>query len=287
MGGKTKLRFGLRFVVALPCEAAPLLGRFELEPAVGDHPYRIYHDRAKHHWLIVTGVGRQAAGIATAYLAGLSQATKAVAWLNLGVAGHATISLGEARAVHKITDTALGTAYYPPVIFEGLRTEALVTVTEPQKAISAKMLVDMEASGYYASASNFASPELVHCIKVVSDHGVEAGERFSKTAVTLHIEKQLPVIRDAAEQLIDLSNTFATRWADPAYLQTILAEYHFAPGQKDQLRQLLQRWQVLLEDQDVVDYVWKHAATGNEVIDCMTQRLSQAPFTMPEHPPRD
>ncbi|MDF1788395.1 MAG: hypothetical protein P1U82_21200 [Verrucomicrobiales bacterium] len=284
MDGTSKSRFGIRIVVALPCEAAPLLSRFDLEPASGDHPYRVYHDQSELHWLIVTGVGRHAAGIATAYLAGLSCSTKAIAWLNLGVAGHATIPLGEARAAHKITDTALGTAYYPPVIFEGLKTEALVTVTEPQKAISAKMLVDMEASGFYASASNFASPELVHCIKIVSDHGVEAGERFSKTAVTLHIEKQLGAICDAAEQLLDLSNTFATRWADPAYLDTILAEYHFSPGQQQQLRQLLQRWQVLLEDQDVVDYVWKHAATGSEVIDCLTQRLSQVPFTLPDSP---
>ncbi len=284
MGGESKPRFGIRFVVALPCEAAPLLGRFDLESASGDHPYRVYHDRSKLHWLIVTGAGRHASGIATAYLAGLSRTTKAIAWLNLGVAGHATISLGEARAAHKITDMALGTAYYPPVIFEGLKSEALVTVTEPQAAISAKMLVDMEASGFYASASNFASPELVHCIKIVSDHGVEAGERFSKTAVTLHVEKRLGTICDAVEQLLDLSNTFATRWADPAYLETILAEYHFAPGQKHQLRQLLQRWQVLLEDQDVVHYVWKHAATGSEVIDCLTQRLSQVPFTLPDHP---
>lgn len=286
MAAESKPRFGLRFVVALPCESAPLLARFELEPARGDHPYRIYHDRNKIIWLIVTGVGRHASGIATAYLAGLSRSTKAVAWLNLGVAGHATIPLGEARAAHKITDTALGTAYYPPVIFEDLQTEALVTVTAPQKAISAKMLVDMEASGFYAAASTFASPELVHCLKVVSDHGIEAGERFSKTAVTLHLEKQLTTIGNAVEQLLDLSNTFAARWADPAYLDAILADYHFSPSQKGQLRQLLQRWQVHLQDQNVVDFVWKHAATGSEVIDCLSDRLNRVPMTVPEPPVR-
>ena len=242
MGEMSTPALGLRLVVALPCEADPIIRHMVLKPLAGEHPFRIYHDTDRLHWLIISGVGRHAAGIATAYLAGLSQANKAVGWLNVGVAGHATISLGEARAAHKITDTTLATAYYPPAIFDGIKTEALVTMTEPESLIAARMLVDMEGSGFYAAASNFAPPELVHCLKIVSDHGVQAGQRFSKTAVALLLEKQLPTIEAAAEQLLDLSHTFATRWAAPAYLNTILAEYHFDTKQKGQLRQLLQRW---------------------------------------------
>ena len=273
---------GLRLVVALPCEAAPIIRLLSLHPIAGEHPFRIYHDENRLHWLIVSGVGRHAAGIATAYLAGLSQANKAVAWLNVGVAGHATISLGEIRAAHKITDTTLGTAYYPPTIFEGIKTEALVTMSEPESLIAAKMLVDMEGSGFYSAASNFAAPELVHCLKIVSDHGVQAGQRFSKTAVTLLIDKQLPAIETTAEQLLDLSSTFATRWAAPAYLKVVLAEYHFDSKQKGQLRQLLQRWQVLLEEEDVVAYIWKYAATGQEVINCLTERLGRVSLGIPD-----
>ena len=274
-------RHGLRFAVALPCEASPIIGKYRLEPATGDYPFRIYHDRDLLRWLIVTGVGRHSAAMATAYLAGMSAASRAVAWLNVGVAGHATIPLGEARAVHKITDVMLGSVYYPPAIFEGLKTEALVTMSEPEESLAPRMLVDMEASGFYASAITFSSLELVHCLKVVSDHGVKAGERFSKAAVTLHIEKQLAAIEAAADQLLDLSNTLATRWADPPYFDSILAEFHFTATEKHQLRELLQRWQVLVED-DVVAYLGRRAATGHEVITCLTERLKRVLLPAPE-----
>lgn len=265
--------FGLRMVIALPCEAKPIVNRMDLKPATGEHPFRIYHDQERVRWLIESGVGRQAAGVATAYLAGLSTAGKAVAWLNAGVAGHATLPVGQARAAHKITDAALGTAYYPPVIFQGLKAEPLVTVTEPEESIAANMLVDMEGSAFYAAASTFASTELVHCLKIVSDHGAVPGPRLAKESVRILMENELPLIEMAAKQLIGLSNELATRWTPPASFDAIYGEYHFTSTQKNQLRRLLRRWQVLLGEEDVITYVWKHAATGREVLACLDDRL--------------
>lgn len=273
MDGASTPGFGLRIVIALPCEARPVIQRFGLKPATGEHPFRIYHDQERVRWLIESGVGRQAAGVATAYLAGLSTAGKAVAWLNAGVAGHATLPVGQARAAHKITDAASGIAYYPPVILQELKTEPLVTVTEPEELIAAKMLVDMEGSAFYAAASTFASTELVHCLKIVSDHGAVPGRRLAKESVRILMENRLPLIEMAAEQLLGLSNELATRWASPASFDVIAGEFHFTSTQRNQLRRLLRRWQVLLEEEDVIDYVEKHAATGREALACLDDRL--------------
>ncbi len=275
-------RLGLRLVVALPAEASPLISQLALSPIPGEHPFKIYRDTAQLHWLIVSGIGRHASSIATAYLAGLSRAQKSVAWLNVGIAGHATLPVGEIRAAHKITDATLGTSYYPPVLFDKLSTESLMTMPEPESAIGSNMLVDMEAAGFYASAATFASPELIHAIKVVSDHGMQAGQRLSKATVTEWINQQRPALQQAMEKLLDLSNQFAQRWADPDYYDAILAEYHFTATQKNQLRRLLQRWQVLLKDDDVVDFVWKHAATGREVLASLAERLDRESLTLPE-----
>lgn len=273
-------RLGIRFVIALPCEAKPLIAKFGLHPLEGRQPYPIYHDENRLHWLIVTGVGRQAASVGTAYLAGLTTSGKSIAWLNIGVAGHATLPLGEARVAHKITDVTSGTSHFPPVILQGLPTESLVTVTQPEKSIPSQMLVDMEGSAFYAAASTFSSPELVHCLKVVSDHGTE--QRLAKEHVTSLVEGQLSAVEAASEQLLELSSEFAARWADPAYFDAILGDYHFTATQKNQLRRLLQRWQVLLGDEDVAHYVWKHAATASEALASLKERLSRIPLVVPQ-----
>ena len=39
---------------------------------------------------------------------------------------------------------------------------------------------------------------------------------------------------------------------------------------------------MLLEEEDVVAYVWKYAATGQEVIACLTERLGRVPLVIPD-----
>ena len=58
--------------------------------------------------------------------------------------------------------------------------------------------------------------------------------------------------------------------------------YHFTATQKNQLRLLLQRWQVLLDDEDVAHYVWKHAATSSEVLACLSDRLGRVSLVVPD-----
>ncbi len=276
--------FGLRFVTALPCEAKPLIQRFQLRPATGRGPFRIYRDTHGLHWLIVSGVGRQAAAVATAYLAGLSGVHHATAWLNVGIAGHASLALGEARLAHKITDAATGNAFYPsPSTVREVATEPLISVSRPEKDPPPRMMVDMEGAAFYATASTFSAPELVHSLKIVSDHGADPNAAApSKEAVSRLIEAHTASIGAVAEQLLDHSSKLTDRLAAPPYFDAIRSEHHFTATQQAQLRHLLQRWHVLLPDERVADYVWRHAATGREVIGCLRERLGRTGLTLPE-----
>ena len=65
--------------------------------------------------LIVAGKGKCAAAAACAYLQGLEPKSKHI-WLNLGIAGHGSLRVGEPILAHKVTDAATNVAWYPPLL---------------------------------------------------------------------------------------------------------------------------------------------------------------------------
>lgn len=281
----TTTRWGLRLVAALSCEARPLLDHFKLRRVEEAHGLAVYSDEHRLIWLVVSGIGRQAAMTATAYLAGLSEAHRGSAWLNVGIAGHAQLPIGECRMIHKITDAATGETHYPPLILgKAIATAPLVTVSEPQREVISQVLVDMEGSAFYHAASAFSTAELIHCLKVVSDHGVGEGEKPSKASVSALIKSQLPLIEKAADLLLERSQAVTQRFSNPAYFRAIVGEFHFTETQKNQLKECLRRWEAVLGPrEDVVHYVWQHAATGQEAIACLRERLDRASLILP-HP---
>jgi hypothetical protein len=183
---------------------------------------------------------------------------------------------------HKISDTLSETSHYPSTTLSSVETEALLTVTRPEKILPPRLLVDMEGSAFYAAASTYSSPELIHCLKIVSDHGMAPDAPLpSKHAVSDLIQANTPLVETIAEQLLELSSELAARHAAPPYFDAILTEYHFTTTQQARLNQLLQKWHTLLPQEKVFDHVWKHAATSSEVLACLETRLGQVELTLP------
>src|SRR3989338_8741295 len=142
----------VNFVIALACEARPIVERYELKAIPRSEPFRVYEGNGKR--LIVSGVGKIRTASATAFLHAFSGALRNQVWINLGIGGHSERAIGEGVLAHKITDHASGQSWYPPILFEPpCATESILTVDRPETEYREPWVYEMEAAGFYDTAS--------------------------------------------------------------------------------------------------------------------------------------
>lgn len=172
-------------VTALPCEASPIIKRYGLKRDDACRYFPLY--RADDIVLIVSGVGKMASAIATAYL--LAQNVKheatgeeeSLAIINIGVCGafDQRYPIGASVLIHKVIDHETGRQYFPDILmehpFEEESVETYSQVVRREDVLSGRVdlqadLVDMEASGFFQAASRFLAPHQIYIVKVVGDH---------------------------------------------------------------------------------------------------------------------
>ena len=190
----------INLVVALKAEARPLIRHYKLHNRHADSALPVYlgTDMA----LIVSGPGKTAAASATAWLQGLTQGNQRNAWLNIGIAGHATYAIGDGRIANCITEHATNRSWYPPQVHNlDIATGRLLTVDSPENDYSVDTLYDMEAAGFYPAACRFSSSELVQCFKVVSDNRQHANTKITAKHCEQLVASQLKTINSLVEAL--------------------------------------------------------------------------------------
>ncbi len=234
----------LHVIVALPCEARPFIDHWRLR-AVTDFPgFRCYaRDQVR---LLVSGVGKVAAAAAVAACQAYFRVAVDQVWCNTGVAGHARLPLGSAVWAGKIRDTGNGQCWYPPLLPQlSLPVRELCTVDTPVTDYAGDRLYDMEAAGFYPTALRYASAELVHSLKVVSDNASQSVAAVRPELVENLMCKQLPACLQLLDALADLARQIAP---DQEYLQLrqeVLTGRHFSAYQQRTVSQLLQRYLAL------------------------------------------
>ncbi len=234
----------LRFVVALEPEARPLIERYRLERQAGPGGFKTF--RREETALVVSGVGKAAAAAATSFLHLAAGGERDAVWLNVGIAGHGTRAVGEAVLAHKVHDRASGRSWYPPLVFPApCSTDLLTTVDRPEREMDAPGAFDMEASGFIATACRFASAELVHCLKVVSDGPSTDLESLTPGAAGRLVEGHLPVVETLAGACGRLSGELRRLEAEPPELEACLERWHFTVTERRELRRLLRRRRTL------------------------------------------
>ena len=194
----------LRFVVALPAEARPLIERFGMT-AAGDGPFPVY--RGEDAWLAVSGHGKAAAAAATAYLHLFSGGALGCAWLNVGLGGHGQRAVGEGVVAHKISDAASGASWYPQLVIDSPRpTVPVLTVERVEEEYAPPWIYESEAAGFFPTACRFSVAELVHCYKVVSDNpDATLSRRISSASIEELIGSNLEAVETFARDLADLA----------------------------------------------------------------------------------
>ncbi len=279
----------LRWVVALLPEARPWITHFGLTLDPRAEAFKVYCSaRASNSQpaaappdvaLIVAGPGKVNAAAATSYLHWAAGAPRHAVWLNVGIAGHRTAELGQLVWGHKIGDLATGGNWYPPRVFRTrCATSEIVTVDRVEHTFTTPAAYDMEAAGFYPTACRFATAELVHCFKVISD-GPAADTRsdqLTPAKVEGLIAAQVGAIVPIVEELGQLSALKRQLAADPPGFAALIARHHFTASEKRQLERLLRQWQALAPDQPLPDLP---ASRGSAVL----RQLAAALAALPVH----
>jgi nucleoside phosphorylase len=187
-------------VVALPAEARPIVSRFGLRRLQPDRTFPVY--AADPVSLVVSGPGKVNAAAATMFLHAAGGDPANAAWVNIGVAGHADREVGEPVLAREITDAGTGQRWHPTLPRAlPCPADTLVTLDRAVPDYGPTGLVDMEASGFIATASRFAADGRTQVLKVVSDNRRRPATGVSAKLVRRLVADSLDVIESLLAQL--------------------------------------------------------------------------------------
>ena len=255
------MNYSVNLIVALKAEAQPLIELFELKPLPVDETISIFGSNGVT--LALAGMGKSSAAHAVQCVNNTKQ-NCVNAWLNIGIAGHGVFDVGQGFMANRIVDQTTMKTWYPQFVFQPVcRTGTLVTVEKVETAYSDPVGYDMEASGFYPTAVNYSTIELVHSYKIVSDNPRNSVAKVTGSNINDLIESKLSDIQRTVDSLKKLTAEVATRSPSNELLHQFLQRWNFSVTQQIQLRSLLRKTNVLKVDIDV---------ESNEFISCRDGR---------------
>ena len=234
----------LTIVTALLCEAKPVIAKYKLKKIAGDHPYQIYEKDEIS--LIVSGVGKAGSASATGYAHAIKASPKYSAWLNIGMAGHSSLETKTGFLVNKIHDRSTDQTWFPPIVFDPpCVTDKLVTVDRPDSEYKSVGGIDMEASGFYSTASRFTTSELVQCYKVVSDNPQTPVRKISTKEATDLINGKMKDISFLVDQLLNDSHELSAINKTPIVIDVIRDQIKMTHSEELLIKDRLKKLQLL------------------------------------------
>jgi adenosylhomocysteine nucleosidase len=191
-------RHAINLLVALPAEAKPLIQNLTLKRLQPDGPCPLYTGAGLS--LVVSGVGRDAMTRAIHYLHGRSETE--CHWLNVGIAGHASLSLGACLQATCIIDVHSGMRWpLKPVGGLEVAHGELRCVNEAETVYAEAMGYDMESGAFVAALSALGLLDHAHVLKIISDNPRQPTERINARMVSQLIAQQCHVIQSLIEKL--------------------------------------------------------------------------------------
>lgn len=243
----------INIVVAHKLEAKALVSMLKLKREHSGGEYPLFSN-ADGITLIVAGIGRTAVSAACEFLGRQQQKDDGCikAWLNLGIAGHGTASLGSTWLANKITEQCSGRSAYPPLLVEGVGSCSVITVDTPENDYSIDAVYEMEASAFFEAASKFSTAELVQVIKIISDNKSNPISDIDLANVPIWIAAQKTSILSVLSQLGSLLAEYNNYNRLPRYYSEICSKYHFTVSQKIQLKNLCLRYRAMRREAELV-----------------------------------
>lgn len=257
--------------VALPCEARPLIDFYRFKRDLSSSAFNLYIHHELPLALIISGVGKIKMAAAVAYVHQYLQLDEKTHYINLGIAGSGILALGELVVAQKIIDQASGKHYFPFIAKESsLYLTDVVTADTPTTHYPAAGVVDMEAAAFFVSAGLFVTQEYLSVIKIVSDNNTHRINHINKEKVIQLITAKLFFIDQKLKNFLAETESKLGNIND--YFDLLTQRWHFSTYQKNQLNELLRRWNVLLPDENPLD-VCQQQSSSKAVLQAIMLKL--------------
>jgi len=233
----------INIICALGCEAKPLISHLQLKRSTAAG-YRLYENSEIN--LLITGAGNR--NFSELFSIQALRTQQPAAWLNIGIAGHGTLAVGDGRLINKISLRNGNNSWYPPpLVFENrndfIESISLVTVDEPETKYLEDCAYDMEAFYFYQAATKLQTSELVHCYKIISDNRQTSTDTINTVQVVQMVKNRLTDITAIVEVLSGMMSVIPGNSHQP--FEEITRLYRFTQYQKHELGKLLSRLSVL------------------------------------------
>ena len=233
----------INLVVAHGLEAKPLLALFDLQPQEDSDNVYVSNSGVR---LIVTGMGRQNVEYSLAKWAeSVPSARRDTAWLNIGIAGHQNLAVGDTLIANKIIGGPDIASVFPTPIIGGLRTGTVITVDQPELNYPEDAAYDMEAFAFWRSVAAFGPLDLVQSYKIVSDNPDSSTDKVTPTLIAELFDSASREIEHLVLQLKALAEKQQSLVSDPPAFLRAKASYRLSVTQEIQLRRLCHRFYAL------------------------------------------
>lgn len=192
--------------------------------------------------LVRSGIGKAHVAAAVGWLAARTGETGI--WMNVGIAGHGNQATGGVVMAHRVVDAASGRSSYPPLVVEPpCPTCELRTVDVPEtKYVDAEGIAfDMEASAFVDAARRFASAELVHCLKVVSDGPEAPVAGLNRRRIGELMQRAVEPVRQLARRLRPVWQELRAAEDAPPDYHRLVESRHFTVSDRVNLKRQLRR----------------------------------------------
>ncbi len=267
----------IHFICALKCEAKILIRHYQLKHCADCEPFPLYLNLDKEISLTICGIGKINAAAATAFTHAFLRSTKQDIWLNVGIAGHKNLDIGEIALAHKIIDKTNHCRGYPQIIFDPPCLSLEIVSHNAPTTHYTDSLFDMEAAGFYATACRFASSEFIHVIKIISDNEREPTKKISEAFVTTLIKNKLNIIEEIVASLRLLASDLDKPNQTSDYYEQITEQWRFTHAQRILLKACLNRWYILCAHENPMKEIDK-SLHAKEVIHKITKKLDVYPI---------
>ena len=269
----------VHFICALKCEAKSLIAYYRLKKYTESASFPLFISEDKHISLTISGLGNINAAAATAFTHAFLQTGKPDIWLNIGIAGHIELDIGEITLAHKIVDQSNQHTWYPQILFSSpcQSMEILSSnkpVTDHDSSMSSEPIFEMEAAGFYATACRFATSELIHVVKIISDNQQHPVDKISESIVEDLVKNKLSIIEQILESLNLLAKDLESSNEAPNYYDQIIKQCRFTHTERNLLKTCLNRWHVLCPDENPMEDL-EGIVRGKDIIHQITDKLDQ------------
>ena len=190
----------IHFVVATNSEARPLIDLFRLKKKQLKQTFIYANQKIS---LTISGIGKINAAIGVTETYFHYNQKKNDIWINIGLAGHRDLKIGDICAVNKISDNENNRDFFPYANEFNMQNQECLTVGTHQKSYSST-IYDMESSGFYQSACKYSSNELLQIVKIISDNQYESIDFKNKQAVYNIIINHKKLINELCSFMLNL-----------------------------------------------------------------------------------